>query len=200
MTRKWIFISAVLLATLSACTQEQEGERDYTPLSKGSRWEYTVKALSPVFTRYEGTAETLITGKETIQGKEYYKFVTEYEGVANLKQTVSYFRKGPDGYYRIGGKEKDKPETLMIPFPHSLGQKWIAEAPGGDMNCTLETFATVNVPGGKFKKCLGISYKGTGSLEGNIYYAPGVGRVKDAYKEIGGWEIDFRLKYYFIAK
>jgi hypothetical protein len=142
-----------------------------------------------------------IEGTETINGKEYYKLVTTYEGSPGFPpKTVSYLRKGDDGIYLVAGEQKDKPELLSTPLPLKKGTRWrlASHAPSLKGEYQVEGIETVVLNNVTYEDCLKIylQQENNGVKGERIdYVAPNVGVIKQLVT-FGDILIEVYLEHY----
>jgi len=123
-----------------------------------------------------------IDGKESIAGKEYYKYVHVYSGIPGAETEVHYYRRPPEGIWRLAGKDK---EYLETPFPVKVGDKWTVAYPTEKTEYYAEAIETLELldKNKKYDNCLKISFKTTdndgATIEGQRYLARGIGLVKE---------------------
>ena len=171
-------------------------------MSLGAQWEYSG-------TMRFGSGEVVsvksvgyIAEKEMLQGKEYFKLISTYEGAAGTPpQTVSYLRKAEEGIYLIAEAQKDKPELLFTPLPIKTGRTWQLASYDPTVKGTyrVEGKETVYVAGGKkYEDCLKVYLEqeqdGTRG-ERLDYMAPNIGMVKQLVT-FGDISLEITLKRY----
>ena len=172
----------LLVFFLTSCMEQHEV--DYNPMSVGSIWEYVGKMTTGEGKIITVKSKGLIEGKETINGKEYYKFVTTYEGSSGFPpKTVSYLRKADDGIYLVAGELKDKPELLSTPLPLRKGTRWklASHSPSLKGEYRVEGIETVVLNGVTYEDCLKIylQQENDGVKGERVdYVAPNVGVIK----------------------
>ena len=186
-----------LTALLASCMGQNE--LDYHPMSVGSKWEYLGKMKRGPGEIISVKSTGLIEGKETINGKEYYKLVTVYEGASGFPpKTVSYLRKTEDGIYLLAGEQKDKPELLSAPLPLKVGKTWelATHSPTVKGEYRVEGIETVSLNDEKYTDCLKIylQQETNGVKGGRIdYIAPNIGVIKQ-FVTFGDIEIEVYLE------
>jgi hypothetical protein len=162
----------------------EQSEIDYNPMSVGSKWEYVGKMKTGAGKTISVKSRGFIEGTETINGKEYYKLVTTYEGSPGFPpKTVSYLRKGDDGIYLVAGEQKDKPELLSTPVPLKKGTRWslASHSPSLKGEYHVEGIETVVLNNVTYEDCLKIylQQENNGVKGERIdYVAPNVGVIK----------------------
>jgi len=171
-------------------------------MSVGAQWEYsgTMRFGSGEVVNVKSVG--YIAEKEMLQGKEYFKLITTYEGAAGTPpQTVSYLRKTEEGIYLIAAEHKDQPELLSTPLPIKTGRTWELASydPTVKGTYSVEGKETVYVTGGeKYEDCFKIFLQqekdGTRG-ERLDYIAPNVGMVKQLVT-FGDISLEVNLKRY----
>ena len=188
------------IATAAACQKNWQGNQppardppeaprsDYAPLSNKSRWTYSVEYRGPFGGVQTGKMVRRVDGKETIQGKTYYKIVTVFSGIPGIEPDVSYLRLSKDGTWKIMGKHKDKPECLVSAPSLDVGTTWTVTDPEGKRKeYRVVGKETAELFDRKYENCLKISFQGTtreifaSKMEGYEYLAPGIGCVKEVW-------------------
>jgi hypothetical protein len=181
--QKLAFYICILVSVLTSCGEQKE--LDYHPMSIGAQWEYsgTMRLGSGEVVNVKSAG--CITDTEILQGKQYYKLVTTYEGAPGTPpQTVNYLRKTEEGIYLITADQKDKPELLSTPLPIKTGSTWefASYSPTVKGTYRVEGRETVYVPGGKkYEDCFKIylqQEKDGVRGERLDYIAPNVGMVR----------------------
>ena len=171
-----------LVFLLTSCMERHEV--DYNPMSVGSIWEYVGKMKTGSGKNVTVKSKGLIEGKEVINGKEYYKLVTTYEGSPGFPpKTVSYLRKAEDGIYLVSGEQKDKPELLSTPLQLKKGTRWklASHSPSLKGEYRVEGIETVVLNGVTYEDCLKIylQQENDGVKGERVdYVAPNVGVIK----------------------
>ena len=200
MNRVSVYLSITmcfLIALLTSCMEQNE--LDYYPMSIGSEWEYVGKMKRGPGEIISVKSTGRIEGKETINGKEYYKLVTVYEGASGFPpKTVSYLRKTKDGIYLLAGEQKDKPELLSSPLPLKVGKTWklATHSPTVKGEYRVEGIETVVLNDEKYEECLKIYLQQeTDGVKGERvdYVAPDIGVIKQLVT-FGDIEIEVYLK------
>ncbi len=178
---KFFILSALVILSFSCLKHDKA---DYYPMSVGARWEYSgqMRLQSGEFFKVKSVGS--IVDKEIINGKEYYKLVTTYEGSPGTPpQTVSYLRKTEEGIYLVTDDQKDKPELLSTPLPLKVGRTWELESysSGVKGRYRVEGRETIYVLGKKYEDCFKVYLQQEKEgLRGERldYVAPNVGVVK----------------------
>ncbi|MFC1630934.1 hypothetical protein ACFL1I_03630 [Candidatus Omnitrophota bacterium] len=197
----FLSLSAIFFARLSA---QDDGLKAYYPLSEGSTWGYQMSDGD------EFVMETIEVGPREALGNidaiklishiggrlSGYKYVTrDLEGVKLYKEVEL-----PDQTYTV-----ITPAEIIIPFDLSSNEKYKNTYSGydaegnlfsdgqGTVELKFEGRENVLVPAGNFSDCLKIiKLKSWQGNNGNFYeaksiiwFAKGVGRVKETKEEIG---------------
>jgi hypothetical protein len=189
----------LLVILFASCMKQQEV--DYNPMSVGSIWEYVGKMTTGSGETVTVKSKGLIEGKETINGKEYYKLVTTYEGSSGFPpKTVSYLRKTDEGIYLVVGEQKDKPELLSTPLPLKKGTTWklATHSPSLEGHYRVEGKETVVLNGVTYEDCLKIylQQENDGVKGERVdYVAPNVGVIKQLVT-FGAISIEVKLDKY----
>jgi hypothetical protein len=177
----------------------EENELDYYPMSIGFEWEYVGKMKRGPGNIISVKSTGRIEGKETINGKEYYKLVTVYKGAPGFPpKTVSYLRKTKDGIYLLAGEQKDKPELLSSPLPLKVGKTWNLATHSSTVKgkYRVEGIETVSLNDKTYEECLKIYLQQeTDGVKGERidYVAPDIGVIKQLVT-FGDIEIEVYLK------
>jgi len=99
-----------------------------------------------------------------------------------------YARVKDAGIYTRESKLKGDVETLELPSPAIVGQKWRAMYAKGNFNCEVVAIEDIMLSGKVHESCVKVKY--TGEFDGNMisgesYYASGIGKVL-SHSEIEG--------------
>ncbi len=191
-----VLTAATLLFSFVAFPQ-QRGE-NYFPISVGAKWEYSLEYYAADVGSRKGKATTIVDGEEEINGKKYYKEVTQYGGIPGGKAKISYSRIAKGGIYRIDGAQKDRPELLHIPFPIGVGTSWKMQDKDGSVEFRVEGTETLEMFRQKYDECLKISFHGKskeGAIDGIAYYARNVGCVR-TFTRFGPIRMEILLEKY----
>jgi hypothetical protein len=192
-----------LIALLASCMEQNE--LDYYPMSIGSKWEYVGKMKRGPGKIISVKSTGLIEGRETINGNEYYKLVTVYEGAPGFPpKTISYLRKTKDGIYLLAGEQKDKPELLSSPLPLKVGKTWklATHSPTVKGEYRVEGIETVSLNDEQYEDCLKIYLQQeTNRVKGERidYVAPNIGVIKQLVT-FGDVEIEVYLEKFTPGK
>ncbi|WP_235298777.1 hypothetical protein [Portibacter marinus] len=165
---KNIFIlQFAFLIILISCTKEiDEAAADYFPLHVGNEWDY-IKGL-----------QVLIDVKETINGKEYFRFIESYDTGTD----TSYYRNERNKIYKTTGNGH---EYLLFDLEKRVGKHWKLsftpdtefeyKAEIQDKNYRLETSNHT------FENCYHFYYDFPDAIddEFSIFLAPGIGIVQE---------------------
>jgi hypothetical protein len=127
--------------------------------------------------RYEHTHRVTKAAKEcdgvrvTVEDKEFGRPPQEYEKVvsaAGLRHTRTF------------GQELDPPAPDLR-LPAKAGDRWAWEAAGGTTRYTVVGEEEVEVPAGKFKAVRVKKERTDGKSRSEVWWAPGVGLVKQVF-------------------
>jgi hypothetical protein len=188
----------VIIGLPSSCAKQVK--KDYLPLYVGGYWEYAAETSAPVRGRENqartGTEICRCVAVEKIEGKDYFKVVTFFQGFPEMPDSVTWYRRASNGIYRIDGKI-DNPERLFLPLPPDPGFSWTVEEPGGKSVGTIEAEPSVDLPQRSYRDCLKLKMEnfdphGKTASKTTIYLASGVGGVK-AEMEFGDLRLKLRL-------
>jgi hypothetical protein len=199
MRRLPYLIFATLLIFCS-CTKHQ-GEEFFPQGNDGSQWDYSVLISTPSGNQSENMS-IRIEGKETINGKVYYRQVTSLSGKTGTENKISYNRRAKEGIYRITGDKKDDTEHLGTPFPITIGKTWLVQTPNGQIRYLAEKYETVELLGRQYPDCLKISFRNEDQnkkMEGFSYFASGIGEISTNMK-IDENSVQYVLKKYKLTK
>lgn len=197
------FIVSILAMLSPACLQQNEA--DYHPMAVGSRWEYSGEMRYGSGEVFRVKSVGSIQDTEVINGEEYYKLTTTYEGSPGMPpQTVSYLRKADNGIYLIPEDQKDKPPLLSTPLPLRVGKTWQLQShsPGVKGSYRVEGRETVALPGKTYEDCLKIYLQQEkDGIRGERldYVAPNIGIVKQLVT-FGDISLEVHLAHYTPGK
>ena len=181
-----IFLFAIGIAIIFVPLASAYDLKKYYPLDQGNSWTYSVTEDGEI------TEETIrIKGKEVIAGVESVKIIYpdgDYECMAIDSQGMKMY-KALDG----GESKVFKPALLIFPnIKVGESKKYSSSAKGYHRTATLtgeitlESIEDVNVPAGKFQRCLrfscfkeSVTDAGYDRDECTIWLAPGVGKIKE---------------------
>jgi hypothetical protein len=225
-----VLFTVVAILVVSVFSIQSEAS-EYYPLKEGHRLEYIMKMSQLGGDSIEGkTVSTVVAGKK-INGREasVIKITDEIQGDSSTStgfivesdkgiELIAFQSPGDDSPKLI-----DK-ENWEFKYPLEVGKSWTSEENGIFFNAKISYLATdtiekmgevVTVPAGTFEKCMKIRTHFNGkidlgpyggnlevTIEGQTWYAPGVGVVKWALLEksldpkLGGGEISMELKSY----
>lgn len=170
-----------ILVLAIACSK-QKGE-DYFPEPRdGEQWEYKVELLAPLLGVVQGKMLVRVDGKETIKGKDYFKFVNVLTGIPGVEPEVYYYRWAREGVYEIKEQEKKQTESRIVPFPVDVGATWKAF----DKSCRVEAIETLELYDRKYEDCLKIVCEAPGSKWVSYTVRGGTGEVKGILHKKGG--------------
>lgn len=180
---KYILYAIILLASVSSCkkakietvnTNNSKDSLTYQPKVPGSKWTYNMVITGLSNTNYTTTRLNYDT---VINGKTYNVFNSELEG-------YQYFRQEGDKYYGVLATSTNKTELLAIDATKNVNESWIGGVNGSDTYTytMLEKFPVYVLDGFTFKNVLKIHQErktsGVVNLEGDFYYAQGVGQIQ----------------------
>jgi hypothetical protein len=181
---------------LTGCAPSTGAE--YFPQARiGSHFEYSVEYSAPGAGVHNARMVSSVVGKETIQGREYYKIVSVFSGLPGVDEQIQYLRWTPEGVYAIDGTSKDKPEYLDTPLPIAAGSSWLSQGPNTRTRYKAVGTESVAIVDRTYKKCLKVSFTqdvAGGNNEGTAYSAPNVGMVKLILHTDNGVSMTFMLE------
>jgi|SRR3989304_8591265 len=180
------FMYLVFVPLVYAATEYKMA--DYWPLKVGSKWKYN-----------DGSIE--VVGSEEIDGINTFKI--KDTGSCMEGEDMSFFN-DENGFGGVlpNGDGTYQTSKLVEPYIEKGDETSVSGEDGGEtftITFTFKGLANVNVPAGKFKKCLkflvsveGINEEGQDSYYTQyIYFANGVGMVKHVrLKEVPEPEVD----------
>lgn len=179
------FVLCLQLAITFACAHP--GEKDYFPLSVGSRWEYNGRLSSPKG-RFDVLATIRVEGETIIRGRRYFKYVITSDMSALPKspshtEEIRYYRMAHDGIYFLRSKDIEGDEMLEMPLPIPLGVGWLS----GTSEVRAESVGTVRTNNREYTNCLKVTYKGANNGQRvENYLAPSVGLVRAVFADVVG--------------
>ena len=181
---KYTISILILIALIASCNKPKiisvnlNNSRDsltYQPSVPGSKWTYrrTIAAVS--VTNYDfirTSADTSVNGK-------MFKVYSSTSGDGN-----QYIRQDAGKYYSIFTASTNKPELLILDTARRVGETWLGGVNGSDTyNFTMkEKIPIYQLDGFTFKNVLVVRQErtngsGTVTLQGDTYFAQGVGQV-----------------------
>lgn len=181
---QYLIVFSILF--LVACSQPSF--EDYSPIEVGLSKEY-IAVFNIDNNTITGKRFDRIDSVETIEGKEYLKYVTDYSGLPNFESGTSYYRMTSEGLSGYNKKDADSPEYLAYPMNLDVGTKWQNESPTTKGQYEVEAIEDAVLFDRSYKDCLKIvyTYLGKGddspytSLEGYEYLCEKEGEVKSGY-------------------
>ena len=182
---------ALLFIVISAYACSRHRGEDYFPIFNKARWEYGAKIVYANGRTFDGTVINQFDGEIIIQGKRYFKFISNAEfsiGTTPVKNSeVIYYRVDSNGIYKIDDKRKDKPEYIDMPLPIPIGVSWISQPPEGNATeVRAEHGGTVEVNGRKYGDCIKVTYTFEDKKTVIAYYlARDIGIVKGTITRLG---------------
>lgn len=174
----------ILIALIASCNKPKiqsvnlNNSRDsltYQPSVPGSKWTYrrTIAAVS--VTNYDFTR----TSTDTSVNGKMFKVYSSTSGDGN-----QYIRQDAGKYYSIFTASTNKPELLILDTARRVGETWLGGVNGSDTyNFTMkEKIPIYQLDGFTFKNVLVVRQErtngsGTVTLQGDTYFAQGVGQV-----------------------
>ena len=181
---KYTISILILIALIASCNKPKiisvnlNNSRDsltYQPSVPGSKWTYrrTIAAVS--VTNYDFTR----TSTDTSVNGKMFKVYSSTSGDGN-----QYIRQDAGKYYSIFTASTNKPELLILDTARRVGETWLGGVNGSDTyNFTMkEKIPIYQLDGFTFKNVLVVRQErtngsGTVTLQGDTYFAQGVGQV-----------------------
>jgi hypothetical protein len=160
------------------------GDDGLFPYKVGVKWVYKIGFMRPDGKMQDGLLVTTVEGTEVIDGKTYFKVVSDLTEVPPVGKRVFYYREAADGIYRLDADHKELGEVRELPRPLAVGTEWDVQSPNYSMHYRVTGLEKVNVRAGDFDNCFAIN--GSGSMtQGkelvvvteSTQRAPGVGDV-----------------------
>jgi hypothetical protein len=192
-----VFIVASISCSRRPPSSDQEwgGYGGYFP--KMMEREYSLEYAQPGL-GFRGTGRAKMVeryeGEETIAGKKYARFVRTFSDLPGVESREELLRITADGMYAVDPGHREKGEILSVPFPLTVGQKWVRHDELGDLNCQLESIEDISSPAGVYPDCLKITLKrGSDDYEAWEYLAKEIGVVKGGFRS-GRDKLDFALQ------
>jgi len=192
--RTGLLFAICILALITACSKEQPGEIYFPKGSEGAKWEYGVRYSTPQGAQM-GSMVIRIEGEETINGKKYYRQVTDIAGVPGAKSKLNFNRRSKEGIYKIDQASQNHAEILMTPFPLKVGDTWTTRSAAGTTTYKAEKVESVELQKTRYTECLKVSFTGEMGpkrFEGFSYFAPKIGEVYSLV-DMGEVKIDYAL-------
>ena len=174
----------ILIVLIASCNKPKiqsvnlNNSRDsltYQPSVPGSRWTYRRTIAAVGVTNYDfirTSADTSVNGK-------IFKVYSSTSGDGN-----QYIRQDAGKYYSIFTASTNKPELLILDTARQVGETWLGGVNGSDTyNFTMkEKIPIYQLDGFSFKNVLVVRQErkngsGTVTLQGDTYFAQGVGQV-----------------------
>ncbi len=147
----------------------------YQPSVPGSKWTYRRTVAVVGVTNYD----YIRTSTDTSLYNKTFKIFNSTNGEGN-----QYARQDAGKYYSILTASTNKPELLVLDTARQVGQSWIGGVNGSDTyTFTMkEKIPVYQLDGFTFKNVLVVHQErtnssGTVTLQGDTYYAQGVGQV-----------------------
>jgi len=184
------FALLLLLQVVAGCSKPTASE--YFPKPKnGATWEYKLQFMSAVYGGGVQSGKTVIRfdGTETIRNQQYLRRVSVTTGIPGSNPKTRYYRYAPDGIYVVDPSDKDLREYLYIPLPIDVGRSWTTGAGSSHFSYHAESVETLELIDKKYESCLKITYKGRredGEYEGTMWFAKGIGNVKEVTRFSAG--------------
>jgi len=189
VTKLTTFFLILVALGLADCSKPRGAE--YYPESRiGGRYEYVIEYQVPIFAFSVGgvqkaTMVSRVDGKETINGKEYFRQVNTFSGIPGLDQQVYYSRWSTEGVYGIEDANKNGPEHLDTPFPVMVGSSWTSKQSTEPTRYQALGIETVETPEKIYKNCLKVSFApeaknivNEATARATQYLAPNIGAIK----------------------
>jgi hypothetical protein len=192
MKHCWAVLSALALAAcLCAAGLAQEGGKDksYYPLKVGNQWTYKLPAGQEIVVK--------VAKEEKVDDAMCVKLESLVNGMVVASEHLAA---KADGIYRYTGNGmKVDPPVLVLKLPAKAGETWKIDSKlaGQSLQGSFTTGEdTVAVPAGKYKT---ITVKtsdmkiGDATIASTIWFAPGVGMVKQI-ADIAGKKVVLELE------
>ncbi|MCU0703657.1 MAG: hypothetical protein MUF18_06750 [Fimbriiglobus sp.] len=202
MTRTLFVLAVALLVTVSGFTQDKKDDKkaaNLYPLTKGTKWEYTLKVGGQ---EIEGTQEVTEVA-EAKKGERAVSTISTNIGPQKITEEMSADDKG---VYRhaMQGQKLETP-ILAVKYPVKAGTKWTEKVKvmGQEADVEFETKdgEKVKVAAGEYTATPVEMVVKAGGQTVNVttWYAEGVGMVKQEMS-LGGQKITMELKKFTAAK
>ncbi len=119
----------IVISSLLICASSQA--HPYFPLNKGSvstyNYKFGVDSENKEVTKSNTTGKMISRNQGEIEkeGKRFYQFQTNYEGISYMTGTAELWRREEDGNLYLGSFLKGKfNETLELPGDVTVGKEW----------------------------------------------------------------------------
>jgi hypothetical protein len=159
-------------------------------MAEGAVWEYLAEVASPTASgaKQVQTGKEIVRcdGKETINGREYWKCSVMMVGFRDQPDGVVYFRKSGEGFYAIEGGKQNL-ERLYLALPAVVGKNWVTSGGKNSFTNWIEAIETADVYRRKYAGYVKLRYQIKDQAEkvtsdATIYSAPGIGSVKATFR------------------
>ena len=185
-----LFVSTIACKKAKIKSVETNNSKDsltYQPKVSGSKWTYHITTLI----QNKDYNVTRMDYDSTINGKLYNAFNDEING-------MSFTRQDGNKYYTVLTAAANKTELMIIDESKNVGESWVGGVNGNDTyTYTMkEKIPVYTLDGFTFKNVLKIYQErksnGNVTLEGDTYYAQGVGQV-NSEGTISGFSVKVKL-------
>lgn len=157
----------------SVNTNNSKDSLTYQPMVPESNWKYEMLLAGINKSTYNVTR---LDKDSTINGLKYQVFNDE-------KQGLQFYRRDGDRYYSVVTAAANKTELLILDASKQIGESWVGGINGSDTyTYTIKgKYPSYQLDGFTFKNVIQVYQERKNgnniTLEGNTYYAQGVGNI-----------------------
>ena len=179
--RTFTAIGLILFAlSFSSCGKAPENE--YAWFQHADEIAYSNVNLAPDGAEPERSVHSLRkVGEVEIDGDLY----AEIRGGST---DAFYVSVKEDGIYKRLSVTQGTFETLVLPIPTVVGQKWVYDTKEESGECRVVSIEDVMAGGQQYKQCVKVEFsgsRGSDRVKSTRYYAPGVGLVREYFEILG---------------
>lgn len=174
--------------------QQQQQPQNFFPLNEGSQWTYNVKSKDQTATITQKIGRIELLGDQRVAGVETY-LNEKFQGTENISSTDK-------GIFRHRTQGADfKPPVPMLRYPIKKGDTWDYTGTLGGTTTTTTSQVDVDkvtVPAGTYQAAI-VTTKSKDKKSKSattIWFAPGVGIVKQVQSLPKGVEVTLELTQY----
>lgn len=177
----FMLVIGLLLVSCETEVENHAGTRDYYPNADQSEWIYKDVISENEFTyRLNGTAQHSQAGEVQVLEITYSGNTSKRYVLVTDEMAVLYFDLTSDARYEL------------LHFPINVGDTWNWVCGTVEYSAVVQGREEVNTEAGDFADCFKVQYSCEGSPVDTIWYANGVGMVREAF----GNDYDLKLKSY----
>jgi hypothetical protein len=192
---KWKIFSCMLFAVFGTVAYLQ-GQDNFVVLDVGIKYLYDVELGSGLGARRAESIER-IEGKESINGREYFRTVNVISGIPGTEPDVYFQRLAADGLYVLRYVNGKPIEQLSLPLPFKIGRSWSSRFGDFQSTCRVEAHEPAILPTKTYEDAYKVACTGRMKrrhFKSYGYYVAGIGAVRYVQENGNGMVLEMRLR------